>query len=336
MYFKRVVMDFTIDEDILERHVKIVLNSYFEDVFETSDYYNVRCNICGDSDKDVYKKRGFLLKTSDPWVFYCHNCNTSTTVVKWLKDHFTVNYKNLMIDIMRNRRNDPYYDDKDYNFKQKKGASDRDEKEDTIGFKKLTKFQDCVDYCVGRGIPKEVYSKWYYCTSGIYNGRIIITFRNDKGKVHYYQGRSFNNKNGVKYLSRFGDHNSIYNYYNVDPELPVMILEGPIDSVFVENSIAVTGLKLKGEELDKFKRRYFILDNDKSGYKEAVKLLQKRSWVFNWKKFLKDHPCKGEIKDVNDFILNNTCGITKLTWDIVGKYFTNKPMDKIYFTWKTV
>ena len=319
-----------IDEEILEKHVRIILNSYFgsEDVFETSEYYNIKCNVCGDSEHDKFKKRGFLLKTKDPWVYYCHNCGESTTVVKWMKENYIVHYKNLMKDVMSNNKNSGGT----FDFKQKKSASDRDESEDTKGFKKLTKFQDCVDYCESRKIPREIYKKWYYCTEGVYYGRIMITFRNKQGRTYYYQGRSFNNKNGVKYLSRFGDHNSIYNYYNVDAELPVIILEGPIDSIFVENSIAVTGLKLKGDKLKKFKRKYFLLDNDKSGYKKAAELLkEKREYVFNWKKFLKKYPCKGEIKDVNEFILKNPYGITKLTWDIMEPFFTNNPMDKMYF-----
>lgn len=319
-----------IAEEVLEKHVRIVLNSYFGDVFETSEYYNVRCNVCGDSEKDIYLKRGFLLKTKDPWVYYCHNCNTSTTVIKWMKEHYPVHYKNMMMDVMRNKKDST---PSNISFKQKRSSSDRDETEDTKGFQKLTKFHDCVEYCESRKIPKEIYSKWYYCTTGIYYGRIVITFRNKQGRTYYYQCRSFNNKNGVKYLSRFGDHNSIYNYYNVDSELPVIILEGPIDSIFVENSIAVTGLKLRGDKLNKFKKLYFLLDNDKSGYKKAAELLDERKYVFNWIKFLKDYPCdkKHKIKDVNEFILINPHGITKLTWDIIEPYFTNNPIDKMYF-----
>lgn len=320
-----------IAEEVLEKHIRIVLNSYFDDVFETSEFYNVTCNEdgCGDNVNNIYSKRGYILKANDPWVYYCHNCGASTTAVKWMKNHFPVHYKNMMMEVMQNKKNTQQ---SNITFTKKSGASERDESEDTKGFQKLTKFPDCVKYCEDRKIPKEIYSKWYYCTTGIYYGRIVITFRNKQGRTYYYQCRSFNNKNGVKYLSRFGDHNSIYNYYNVDPELPVVILEGPIDSIFVENSIAVTGLKLKGDKLKKFKKTYFLLDNDKSAYKKASELLcEERRYVFNWIKFLKDYPCDVQIKDVNDFILKNKHGITKLTWDIIEPYFTNNPMDKMYF-----
>ena len=321
-------MDFKIDDGILERHVRIILNAYYSDVFETSEYYNIRCNVCGDSKKDKYKKRGFILKANDPWVYFCHNCNVSTSVTSWMKEHYSTNYKNMMIDVMRNK---PAGEERTYNFKKKDCVVDRDEKQDTKHFKPITKFKACVDYCESRKIPYDVYSKWRYATGGVFSGRIIITFVKPNGKVYYYQGRSFDNKAGVKYLSRFGDHKvTIYNYYCVDADKPVPVLEGPIDCAFVENSIAVTGLKLKGDILDKFKKIYFLLDNDESANKKALKLLKEKKYVFNWQKFLKDHKCKG-VKDVNDFILKNNHGIEKFTWELIEPYFTNSYGDRIYF-----
>jgi hypothetical protein len=322
---------FEISDDILEKHVRIVLNSNFgsDDVFETTDYYNIRCNVSGDSTHDKYKKRGFILKSRSKWVYYCHNCNVSTTVVKWMKEYFPANYKSMMMEIMMNNKKS--YNDK-YDFKKKTGANERDEEEDTKGFKKITLFPDCVEYCESRKIPKDIYTKWYYAIDGVYKGRIIITFiKNKNNKVYYYQGRSFNNKKGVKYLSRFGEHIGIYNYYNVNVNEPVVLLEGPIDSCFVENSIAVTGLKLKGDVLDKFPTLYFLLDNDSSGRKKAQKLLLEKKYVFNWIKFLDKYKCDGDVKDVNDFILKNHDNISKLTWDIIGEFFTNNNVDKLFF-----
>jgi len=321
------------DDAIIEKHVRAILNSSFPEVYETSDAYNFRCNICGDSKSDKYAKKAYILKNRHPWVYYCHrgDCGVSTTVVKWMKEYFPEHYKRLMMDVMR--QNCPTQTDS-YNFKIKSSATERDERVDTDGFVRLTTRQDCVDYCEKRKIPRRIYRKWYYCTSGIYNGRIIITFRKPNGKIYYYQARTFNNKNGVKYLSRFGDHVSVYNYYVVDENKPVPVLEGPIDSIFVENSIAVTGLKVKGDHLDKFKFLYFLLDNDKSGIEKSKKLLEQHKYVFNWTKFLKNYRTDSNIKDVNDFILHNTDGIEKLTWEIIEPYFTNNIMDKIFFNWK--
>ena len=322
-------MAFELDELNLEKHVKIILNTYFTDVFETHESFNFRCNICGDSKKDRFKKRGYILKKT-PWVYYCHNgdCNASLSVINWMKEYYPSNYKAYIRDVMRNKKEK---DDKVYkNIKTQKAQVEFDEKAHVKFFKPITNFPDAVDFCKGRKIPYDVYRRWRYAIDGKYKGRIIITFLNDKGKSYYYQGRKFNNNSGVKYLSRHGDHNSIYNYYVVDPDKPVPVLEGPIDSIFVENSIAVTGIKLRDDRLDKFPKKYYILDNDKAGWVNSTKLLKQRSYVFNWKKFLADYPCKGEIKDVNDFILARD-DMDFLSWDIIEKYFTNNSNDKFYF-----
>ena len=166
----------------------------------------------------------------------------------------------------------------------------------------------------------------------MFKGRIIIPFFNDKGRIYYYQGRKFNNEYGVKYLSRFGNHDvNIYNYYNVDMTKYVIILEGPIDAIFVENAIALTGLKVSDKLVSDIPKKVFLLDNDISGNKKALKLLSKGNNVFIWEKFLKRYECSSEVKDVNDFVLYNKEGIIKLTLDIIKPFITNKSCDKIFF-----
>jgi len=113
-----------IAEEVLEKHIRIVLNSYFDDVFETSEFYNVTCNEdgCGDNANNIYSKRGYILKANDPWVYYCHNCGASTTAVKWMKNHFPVHYKNMMMEVMQNKKNTQQ---SNITFTKKSGASER-------------------------------------------------------------------------------------------------------------------------------------------------------------------------------------------------------------------
>lgn len=324
-------MSLVIDNSILDNHIKRVLATNFSSVFESHEFYNFRCNVCGDSKSDPYVKTAYILRNKDPWVFYCHRaeCLTSISASNWLKKYFPDDYRMFINDVMRNNKTP---NKKTYkNIKTKRDTKEIDEKKETSFFRKATNFKDVVDYCEYRKIPKKVYSKWYYAIDGMYKGRIIIPFKNDKGKIYYYQGRKFNNKYGVKYLSRFGDHNSIYNYYLVDKNKPVVILEGPVDAIFVDNSVAVTGIKIKDNRLEKFKNKYYILDNDEAANKVAIKLLNKREYVFNWNKFLKKYKYLNTVKDVNDFIMYNTEGISVLTWDIIEPFFTNNPSDKIHF-----
>jgi len=191
-------------------------------------------------------------------------------------------------------------------------------------------------------IPEEVYSKWFYAEDGyLYNNkskvgfkqRLVIPFYNAEGKIYYYQGRALHSWQSPRYKSRkIG--NNIYNYYLVDKSKPVTVLEGPIDSIFVDNSIAVTGLKFGDEKLNVFPNKRFLQDNDASGNKMAINLLDTGTPVFNWQLFLREYDCDKAIKDVNDFIRYNKHGIKKLTSDIIDSYFTNRVFDKVYFTKK--
>ena len=71
---------------------------------------------------------------------------------------------------------------------------------------------------------------------------MIIPYYDNDNKIYFYEGRALINIE-PKYLSRVGDYNNIYNYYTVDKNKIVTVLEGVIDSLFIENSISLTGFQ---------------------------------------------------------------------------------------------
>ncbi|MFW6219537.1 MAG: hypothetical protein ACOC33_01585 [bacterium] len=318
---------------ILDLEIKNILNSYFDKVYDSGSYYNFRCNICGDSKTDRRKKRAYILRDGDKLIYYCHNCCISIPVEKWMKDYFPINYRNYISELRRNKK--PKQIDESIFKNIKKFRHDtigtEKEKKYTKYFEPITKHKDIVDICIRRKIPETIYEKWFFSVNGKFKNRIIIPFYNDKSKIYYYQGRSIYPWMTPKYKSRLGDYNNIYNYYLVDKDKPVIVVEGPLDSIFLSPSIAVTGLKIKDKKLDVFKQKYFLLDNDRSGKETSIKLILDGNFVFNWIKFLKQYPCEEQIKDVNDFIIYNKYGIDHLTFDLLKPYFTKNLFDKIYF-----
>ncbi|MFA5484940.1 MAG: hypothetical protein WC260_01700 [Candidatus Pacearchaeota archaeon] len=319
---------------ILDLEIKNILNSYFENVFDSGSVYNFKCNVCGDSKTDKRKKRGFILRNKEPMVYYCHNCLYSTTVEKWMRQYFPLNYRNYRSELRRNKNPKKVDESVFKNIKRCKHDNinlSEKEKKYTKYFEPIGKHPKVLDICINRKIPKKVYDKWYFCTNGKFKNRIIIPFYNDKGKIYYYQGRSIYKWMSPKYKSRLGDYNNIYNYYLVDKDKPVIVVEGPLDSIFLSPCIAVTGLKIKDKKLEVFKQKYYLLDNDTPGKETSLKLILDGQYVFNWNKFLKMFPCEQDIKDVNDFIIHNKYGINHLTFDELKPYFTKNLFDKIYF-----
>jgi len=329
---------------LIELEVKNILATQFTDVYYSGTSYNFRCHICGDSKKSMSKKRGHIYTSQIPWVYHCYNgdCNAHMTVETWLKSYFPFEYQRVMKEVTKLKMSDKHSEnvkslkEKINKIKIKKLEKKNDEKNDVSFFKSIKGYPKLIEYCKERLIPESVYMKWYYVEDGFYKNRLIIPFYDNNGKIYYYQGRDLRKHSNCKYLSRAGDDlNSIYNFYNIDKDKPVVVLEGPIDSIFIENSIGLTGLKDKSELLANITHKYFLFDNDKSGQEKSRMLLIKRGeYVFNWKLFLKDYPCRKKIKDVNDFIIYNNAGIRKLTFEMLKKYFTNNSHHKLFFAWK--
>lgn len=324
------------EKDIaLERQIRLVLST-FDNVVEGSDYFNFRCQICGDSKKSKSKKRGYILKKRKPWVYFCHNCFYKKTVEQWLKEFFPQYYKDYYSELIRskeNKKQEPLPKLKNPTVRKRSP-----EKQHTKFFVPILKganqlFERAINLCEERKIPEDIWVKWFVATDGMYKNRLIIPFFDDKGKIYYYQGRSLFPNMEPKYLSRPGDHNSIYNYYNVDNSKPVVVLEGPIDSNFVENSVAVTGVKIEDKNLKKFKHKRWLIDQDNETNdtkKKTIELLSKGEYVFNWQKFIKTYSLPKRPKwDLNDVILY--LDKDKFTYEELETFFTNSIYDKVFF-----
>ena len=315
---------------LLEIELRNIVNLYFNGRF------NFRCNVCGDSHKDKYKKRAYLLFESNKYFYFCHNCGYSSDALYWMKDYFPQNFNNYKRELFKINCDPSKITTHNKTLEDLLSQAKRlhlertvDESEEVKTFKKITKFEKACEYCVRRKIPEAVWSKWFYSIDGFYKDRIIIPYYDNNNEIYYYTGRSLNPKNIVKYLSRRGENlNSCYNLYNIDNSKPVFIFEGPIDAIFCDNSVAMTGLKFS--VVESIANKYFVLDNDATGVKHSIKRLQEGHNIFLWSKFLKDYKSFKNVKDFNDFILYNDSNITKIDSNMILKYFTNDIKDKIY------
>ena len=63
-----------------------------------SDLYNFRCPICGDSQKNKSKTRGYLYSVKADMNFRCHNCGSSMTLSNFLKEVDPVIHKQYVFE----------------------------------------------------------------------------------------------------------------------------------------------------------------------------------------------------------------------------------------------
>jgi len=285
----------------------------------------VNCPFCGDKNM----KGTLWLTNTYRWCYTCWRASCQCSdhgilATKWLKQVSPSMYAEYVDELKSMVHKDKKELDMLKQYIELKKAEDakkakeelqkaieKDRKE-VRNFKKITtpgRNQElAIEYCKKRLIPEEVWSKFYYCDEGKYRNRVIIPFYNKDGKITFFQGRALDD-NDAKYLSRVGS-TALYNWDFVDKTKPIAVLEGPINSLFVENSTATVGAGSSGD-LDMILKDldcYYIFDNDKAGKKKAYKRVQEGKPVFMWSVFCFNYNLPKDINDINDVVryLNRT------------------------------
>ena len=276
-----------------------------------TNLWNFRCPICGDSEKHQNKRRGFIYEKKNQYFYRCHNCDYGTSFSKFLEK---VN-PSLHKEYLTERYKEKQYESKTvipkFNFTPKfnhvlQGLSAIDSLFDTHPAK---------TYLRTRKIPEKYFNKLYYCTNFkewtnkvIPNKfrsikqdtpRLVIPFFDSDNNVIGYQGRSFDPKDQCKYITiKFGGvENLIFGQERLDINKKQYCVEGPLDSLFLPNCLAIAGLNFKGLKLDNI----IVLDNEKRNkqIKEALsKLIIDGYSVCIWPDNIKE-------KDINEMILSD-------------------------------
>jgi len=76
--------------------------------------------------------------------------------------------------------------------------------------------------------------------------RIIIPLNDKDGNLMGFQGRAFHNPTQMRYITVMleKDAPKIYGLDKINESKPILIVEGPFDSLFLDNSVAMAGSDL--------------------------------------------------------------------------------------------
>ena len=268
------------------------------------DYlYNFRCPYCGDSQKQANKARGYFYRKEAQMNYACHNCGKSTTASK------VIQYVDS--SIFREYCLERFVDDSEptYKFDTPKFEKKDPKLRDLIPINKLEIAHPALQILIDREIPIKHYEQFYLChkfcawadiNSNKDHPRLVIPFRDEKGEVFAAQGRAFGNEQ-PKYLTvKFDDRPKIFGLDRLDFSKPISVVEGPIDSLFLDNAIAVAGLDMLQvvNHFDK-DQLIMILDNERRSQATVNKmetLIDNDYNICIW-------PDTISQKDVNDMIL---------------------------------
>lgn len=118
----------------------------------------------------------------------------------------------------------------------------------------------------------------------------------------------------------------IFNIMNVNLSQPLTIMEGPIDSLAIANSIALqSAAKHLDGFFDEVENVRYLFDNDKTGKEMSLKKMKNHKTVFLWGQYLDMIKSKTSIKDINDLQKQNLFNI-----DIIEKCFSDDEFDAMY------
>lgn len=117
-------------------------------------------------------------------------------------------------------------------------------KDATMGMKLLPQYKQAYNYIKSRNITDDMCKKFNigYCTSGLYENRIIIPSYDKEGDLTYFVGRSYLSKTKRKYMNPEAQKEIIvFNESIIDWEKPIYVVEGAFDSIFLDNAIPMLG-----------------------------------------------------------------------------------------------
>ena len=272
--------------------------------------WNFRCPYCGDSQKSRTKARGFVYRKKNDLFYKCHNCGIGTTLGKLIEYVDSKIHKDYIMERYRCgvKTNNPEPEFKfDVPIFRKKGVL-----KSLKSISDLSTEHPARKIVEERLIPSEFLSDLYLCESFYKftntlvpnkfpsldgdHPRLLIPFRNEKGEVFAYQGRSFG-KEQPKYITiRLDDDTTkIFGLDRIDDSRQVYAVEGPLDSLFLDNCIAVGGADLAKLEND----IVIIFDNEPRN-REICKQMDS---CIGFGKRIVIWPDSMKHKDINDMIM---------------------------------
>ena len=323
-----------------------VINKFYQHAgypkyVKSTNTYNAGCPVCREGKSWGRKSRCYYIPKDE--VICCHNCGWYSSPVDWVMEVEKVGFDQIAKEIR----------ERDYEYgvpkqQETKTYITEDLPNDSINLfdtQQLNYYQDdstvkrAASVIVSRRLNKAVNkpsSMYVSLKDYTHKNRLIIPFYNRKNQCVFYQSRSLYNDGKPKYLSKTGSDKSLFNFNNVGSGADnVFITEGPIDSFFIRDSVAVAGIQERSkqsftqtqqEQIDQLflKQTVWVLDSqwlDQASLMKTTSLLKSNQCVFIWPR-----DTGKRFKDINDmcmyfklneistqYILDNTyCGLKGL------------------------
>ena len=271
-----------------------------------ADLYNFRCPLCGDSQKNKNKTRGYIYPVKNNTNFKCHNCGASLSFNNFLKELDPTLHKQYTLEKFKEGHTGRNFVVEEPKFEFVKPVFKK-----KLDLPKASEVPIAREYLENRKLnPEKFYfadkfkewvntQKHTFNTIGRDESRIIIPMYDIDSNLIGFQGRALGpspNKYITVMLS--DDAPKIYGLEKIDQSKPIYIIEGPFDSEFVENSVAMCGSDIDIRSFN-WSDYIWVFDNEPRN-REIVnrisKTIDRGDKVVIWPSNIKE-------KDINDCVL---------------------------------
>jgi transcription elongation factor Elf1 len=276
--------------------------------------YNFRCPICGDSQKQKNKARGYLYRVKNNTNYKCHNCGISVSFNSFLKDLDPETHKQYIFEKFKDGKTGKNFAAETPEDIFKKVETSKPEFKEKIVINLPNAFLESrsKNYLESRAIFR---GEFYYArnfmefvntikpntfkTTQFGEERIVIPLIRNNTLIGV-QGRALST-NPIKYLTIMLDDDApkVYGLDTIDKRLPVYVVEGPFDSTFINNSVALCGSDGEIRDLER-SDKVFVYDNEPRN-KEIVsrieRCIERGERVVIWPTTIRE-------KDINDMVLS--------------------------------
>jgi len=268
---------------------------------KTANTYNAECPYCHEG-KSAGKKRRFFYIPEDDHLF-CHNCGESKNGLEFVKEQTHMSVSEILAEAGSHAdtvedliKKSDFYKKANPNPLPYDSINLFDSNQVSF-YKENQVVKDALEFINKRRLSTAINrpkSLWISLTDMIHKNRVVFPFYNTEGKIVTYQSRALykEDENKAKYLSKVNSEKGVFNLDKVSPDIDYIFLqEGPIDAMFLRNSVALAGIHPTEEQLEMLQKAYpmhnlvYVLDNqwvDKTAYKVTKELLEKGEVVFMW------------------------------------------------------
>lgn len=296
------------------------LGSRLRNFKQQKDYlWNYSCPVCGDSTTNKLKARGYIYRAKADLFCKCHNCGYSSNLGNLIKRVDASLYDEYVLERYKAgaTRYNAHKDVAPIIPQPKKVELLEDDILESLKrLDTLDVSHPAVKYVLNRKIPRSVWHLLYFApkfkafTNSVSpkfeepivgeHPRMIIPYFTPAGKCFAFQARAYGDEQPKYYTIKVDEtEEKIYGLDRVDYSKRIYVVEGPIDSLFIPNAVAVSGSSFDTPTIRSLLANATIVMDNEPRNKDIVKQLDK---YIEMGYSVVMYPDYIEEKDINDMV----------------------------------